>query len=380
MSPSHDHEVQPDSASLRVARRERVVAAMQEAGIEILVIGSEPNARYVSGVPRLWINGSHPFGPGCVFVRDTQDVHLVLTWDEGVPEEIQHEHLHGITFNGANSLKMLQGVAGAATARRVATDGLMGGTPKSMTKAFPQAELADGEQLLLQVRSTKLPEEVEAIRASIGIAERALEAAADAVKAGITERQLTGAFMHAMATQGITTPTTQDIAWITSPTARWSRSSRDVAVRSTDLVALGGGLMAGGYIGELGRTVCVDGVATVAPDLLQRWDELWDRLIAACKPGASGADLFGAYTSAGIELPPMPVAHGLGLGNDLPLVTPELPRTSADQRLEAGQVLALTGYVWQEGVGAIYAQEPVLITDAGPEILSAHPFREAADR
>ena len=56
---------------------------------------------------------------------------------------------------------------------------------------------------------------------------------------------------------------------------------------------------------------------------------------------------------------------------------PELPRTAAEQRLESGMVLALTAYVWQEGVGGVYGQEPIVITDAGPDLLSASPFREA---
>jgi hypothetical protein len=40
-------------------------------------------------------------------------------------------------------------------------------------------------------------------------------------------------------------------------------------------------------------------------------------------------------------------------------------------------VVALTAYVWAEGVGGLYGQEPVLITDSGPELLSSHPFRES---
>ena len=40
-------------------------------------------------------------------------------------------------------------------------------------------------------------------------------------------------------------------------------------------------------------------------------------------------------------------------------------------------VLALTAYVWQEGVGAVYGQEPIVVTDAGPEPLSSNPFRDA---
>ena len=70
----------------------------------------------------------------------------------------------------------------------------------------------------------------------------------------------------------------------------------------------------------------------------------------------------------------MPVARGLGLGFDLPLVTPALPRTAGEQAFEAGMVLALTGYVWKEGAGAVYVQEPVVITASGPELLSTTPF------
>ena len=40
-------------------------------------------------------------------------------------------------------------------------------------------------------------------------------------------------------------------------------------------------------------------------------------------------------------------------------------------------VLALTAYVWKEGVGALYGQEPVVVTATGPEVLSTKPFREA---
>ena len=56
-------------------------------------------------------------------------------------------------------------------------------------------------------------------------------------------------------------------------------------------------------------------------------------------------------------------------------MTQALPRTATENRLEAGMVLALTAYVWQEGVGAIYGEEPFVITPTGPEPLSTEPFR-----
>lgn len=369
-------DVIPDAAELRAARRERVLEAMEDADIDVLITGREPNARYVAGVPRLWINGSRPFGPGCVIERKTGSIHIVSTWDEGVPDDIPHENLHGITFNRANTLAWLTKVEGAATARTVATDGLMPSTLSLIKQAFPVAALRDGEQLMAGVRRLKLPAEVRAIRTSVRIAEHALAAAEARFGAGMTGRRLTAAFMEAMAEAGVTTPATQDVAWITGRDRHWSQASRDTAVAVGDLVGFDAGLMADGYVGELGRTLSVGGLPPAARKLRQQWDELWDRLIDACRSGAPASGLLDAYDASGAMPPPVPVARGLGLGNDLPFVTGALRRTAADQKLEAGMVLALTAYVWEEGVGGIYGQEPVVITGTGPELLSTTPMRE----
>jgi Xaa-Pro aminopeptidase len=369
-------DVIPDNAELRAARRERVLEAMTAAGVDILIAGREPNARYIAGVPRLWLNGSRPFGPGCVIERATGSIHIVSTWDEGVPDDIPHENLHGITFNRANTLAWLTQVEGAATAKTVATDGLMPSTLSLIRQAFPAAELVDGEQLMVGVRRIKLPQEIRAIRTSVRIAEHSLAAAESVLAAGMTGRRLTAAFMEAMADAGVTTPTNQDVAWITGRDRHWAQASRDTPIAIGDLVAFDAGLMADGYVGELGRTTSVGGLPPGARKLRQQWDELWDRLIEACRAGASASTLLDAYDASGATPPPVPIARGLGLGNDLPFVTGALRRTAAEQKLEAGMVLALTAYVWESGVGAIYGQEPVVITDDGPQLLSTNPFRK----
>ena len=216
--------------------------------------------------------------------------------------------------------------------------------------------------MLRRVRRVKTTEEVEAIRASVRIAERSLHAAESALAPGITERQLTGVFMEAMAAAGVTTPSTQDVAWTTSRGRPWHRTSRDVPVREGDLVAFDAGVIVGGYVGELGRTHVVGTDSDGAAGLSACWDELWGRLLAACRPGAPMSNLLAAYDAAGVAPPPMPVARGLGLGFDLPLVTQALPGEAAEQRFETGMVLALTGYAWQDGIGAVYGEEPIVIT------------------
>jgi Xaa-Pro aminopeptidase len=366
-------EVLPDDARLRLGRRERILSEMEAADVDVLVLGREANARYVSGAPRLWTAGSRAFGPGCVLVRATGAIYLLSTWDEGVPDDIPRDHLYGISFNPARLLQVLKGIDGASTARTVATDALTPGAAQMFPEAFPVADLVDGEQLMRRARTVKTPLEVEAIRRSIGIAERSLAAALAALEPGVTERRLTGVFMEAMAAAGVTTPSTQDVAWIMSRNGSWHPARRDVPVAAGDLVAFDAGVVAGGYVGELGRTATVGG-GPRPRTLFARCEALWDRLVHACRPGEHLAGLLDAYDAEAVPPPPMPVAHGLGLGDDLPLATHLLRRTASDQHLEVGMVVALTAFVSEPGVGAVYCQEPVAVTPGGPELLATTPF------
>ena len=43
-------------------------------------------------------------------------------------------------------------------------------------------------------------------------------------------------------------------------------------------------------------------------------------------------------------------------------------------------VLAVTAYAWKDRVGALFGQEPVVVTAGGPELLTTNPFRYARSR
>jgi Xaa-Pro dipeptidase len=365
-------EVVADGRALRTGRRERALTQMEKHDLDVLVLGRQANVRYVSGTPQLWVAGTRPFAPTCVFVRETGAIHLLSTWDEGVPEDIPHENLYGISWNPMNTIANLQRIEGASTAKRVGTDALSPGFAQLLPTAFPNAELVDGELAMRAARRIKTPEEVLSLREAIRVAETGLAAAVAELRPGISEKALAGVLLEAMAAGGVSTPSTQDAAWVTSRQHRWRRASEDGLVRDGDLVAFSAGVLDGGYTGEVGRTWPV-GEVNGSADLYRRWDALWDRLYEACQPGAPAIDLLAAYQAAGEELPPMPIARGLGLGFDPPVVSRHLPATAAEEQLEPGMVLAITGYVWQSGVGAVFGREAVLITPDGPEILTSSP-------
>jgi Xaa-Pro aminopeptidase len=276
-----------------------------------------------------------------------------------------------------NTIAVLRDIEGAATAERVGTDALSPNFAKLLPLAFPRAELVDGELAMRAARRIKTAEEIVVLRDTLRVAEQGLAAAVAELAPGATEQTLTGALLEATAAGGISTPASQDSVWVTSREHPWQRAGADRRARPGDLVAFASSVLGNGYIGEVGRTWPVgDAGAESARALYRRWDTLWARLLEACRPGAATAELLTAYELAGEPLPAMPVARGLGMGFDPPVVSPQLRATADAERLEPGMVLAVTGYVWQTGVGAVFGRDAVLITDDGCEILTTAPHWE----
>jgi Xaa-Pro dipeptidase len=368
-------EIVADDLALRTGRRERALAQMEANDLDMLVLGRQANVRYVTGAPQLWVAGTRPFAPICVLVRGTGEIYLNTSWDEGIPEEIGHDHLYGLAWNPMTNIEVLKDIEGAAGAKRVGTDAMSPTFAHLLPMAFPNAELVDGEVAMKAARRTKTADEIRVLRGALAVAERGLTAAVAELAVGTTEQALNGVLMEAMAAGGFSTSATQDGAWITSREHAWRVGRRDGRIADGDLVAFASGALANGYVGEVGRTFPVGDVKG-ADALYRRSNDLWDRLVAACQPGAPASGLLAAYEAAGESLPPTPVAHGLGLGFDPPVISPDLKQTSADERLDPGTVLAVTSYVWKPGVGAVFNRDAVLINDDGPEVLTtclSHP-------
>ncbi|WIM85785.1 M24 family metallopeptidase [Candidatus Mycobacterium wuenschmannii] len=365
-------DVLPDGRELRFGRRQRALEQMDAHDIDVLVLGRQANVRYVTGAPQLWIGGTRPFGPVCVMLRGSGEIFMMSTDDEGVPEEIGRDRLYGLAWNPMTFIDVLKNIDGSSTAKRVGTDAITPTFATLLPLAFPNAEFVDGELPMLAARRTKTADEVAAMSAAVRVAEAGVAAAVAELRAGVTEQSLAGAVLEAMAAGGVSTPATQDAAWVTSRERPWQRAHGDV--RDGDLVVFSAGALADGYVAEVARTWPVGETTDATRDLYRRSNHLWDKLIAVCRPGARAGDLLAAYEAAGEPAPPMAVAHGLGLGFDPPVISRQLPLTADAERLDPGMVLALTGYVWQQGVGGVLRRDSVAVTDDGPRVLTASPL------
>jgi Xaa-Pro aminopeptidase len=363
-----------DFARLRADRRARILMEMEADGLDALILGSPSNVNYVSGARLLWTGGTRPFGPACIVVRKTGVVHLMSTWDEGVPPEIRHEHLIGGSWNPTSLIDSVRRIPGLTDAARVGTDGLSPLFLQLLPVACPQASIVNGLVATERARRVKTSDEVGCVRLASAIAEAALQTLVEALRPGITERQLLGVYDGCIASLGAPTPPTEAVVIATSNhgPVRYRQKVTDRPVGPRQLVVLNPGAFYAGYESGLGRTLAAgqDQLTAFQRSLQDRCRHGLQALVSVCHAGATASDIVRAWSATGEPLPPVPLVHGTGTGVEPPIVGPGVTEPFT---LEAGMVLSLQSWVTEEGVGGFLLRDIVAITDRDPETLTRYP-------
>lgn len=367
-----------DFARMRRERREKVLDAMREHDIDALILGREPNAQYTAGVRRLHLNGTRPWGPGLVVIRDRDEIHAMSVWNDGMPPEIPDEQLFGIAWNPMNLIAAVQKIDGISAARRIGVDYSSPLFQQLLPMVAPSAQFVNAEAMLRRLRRRKTPDEIACMRIAVAIAEGALQASIDALHPGTSGRLLLGEFEGRMCDYGTSTPASEGTFRTIEPAtgdelAHFARLTTDDRIDEGDLVALSGGVLWSGYEGSVGRTWrCGDFSAPPAAQhgLYRRWRDLMNRLLDACRPGATGADLRAAYASSGEPIAVVPIVSSIGLGSEGPIAGSALGIDfDATQRIESSMVLTVQAHIRDEN-GGYFGLETVLVTDDGAEILT----------
>ena len=368
-----EDDARVDFGRLRAQRRAKVFSGMQRHDLDALMLGGVGDVRYVTGARQLGRAGVLPFAPVAVAVRQTERVHLLSTTDEGVPPEIGHDDLYGLKWNPANLAAALAGLPGLRESRRVGTDGLTPMFSGLLSRLVTSGELVDATAVMQTARRIKTPDEITCLDVAAAIAEAALSAMEDALAPGITERDLLGVYYERVAGLGAPIAPSESVCFATptSGPVRFRYLASDRPVKDGELVVLAPGALYAGYEAGLARTRVAGSSATPGTDgnKSTRCARSMDTLLSACRPGNTGADLYRAWESAGNRESPVPLAHGLGLGAEPPLIG--LGR-GADASLEEGMVLSIQSWVTEEGAGGCLERETVRIENTGSTILTRY--------
>jgi Xaa-Pro aminopeptidase len=257
-------------------------------------------------------------------------------------------------------------------ARRVGTDGLTPMFAELISLLVTPAELVDAAPVMASARRTKTRDEITCLDVASAIAEAALSALEDALAPGITERELLGIYDERIASLGAPMPPSESVCFATP--AHGPVSFRHIAsdrpIGDGELVVLAPGALYAGYESGLARTrVAGHAGPQGTADLAARCARGMDALIAACRPGNTGADLYRAWENAGNPDPEVVLAHGLGLGAEPPLIG--LGR-GGDATIDEGMVLSVQSWVTEEGVGGCLERGTVRIETSGPSALTRY--------
>ena len=197
------------------------------------------------------------------------------------------------------------------------------------------------------------------------------------LRPGVSERELTGVFMDAMASHGITTPATQDVVRITSPgapagpPATGAGAGRRPRRRSTPASSPTATPARWAAPGPSTSTATPPPSTTSTAAPTSCGTGCSTRAGPAHPPPACSTPT----AAAGEPLPATPVARGLGLGFDDPVIVRDLPRDRGDgdarprRRPRRHRRASPT-----TPSASVVTHEAILITADGPEVLTSSPF------
>jgi Xaa-Pro aminopeptidase len=388
----------PDLAALRRFRLDRLVAGVVARDLGGLLLFDPLNIRYATDSTNMQVWNMHNAFRACLVLPDG---HMVL-WDyKHAPFLATHNPLVAELRSGASFLYSLTGertdaaasafaadlldviAAHAGRNRRLAVDKIMLAGFRALTAAGLTVE--DGEPVTERARAVKGPDEVRAMRCALHACETAMGLMREAARPGMTEDAI-WAVLHAENIR-------RGGEWIETRlltsgprTNPWFQECGPRVVQPDEIVAFDTDLVGPyGYCADISRTWWI-GDGAPRPDMVADYRLAREQIAAntaLLRPGTSFAELHARafvlperYRAQRYSC----VFHGVGLCDEWPYVTyPEDRMPGAFEGVLApGNVLCVESLISREGGDfSIKLEEQVLVTEAGPEVLSRFPHDPA---
>jgi Xaa-Pro dipeptidase len=239
----------------------------------------------------------------------------------------------------------------------------------SLAKELPGLETIPAYDIFRQIRLIKTREEVRRIREATRVTERALEKAIQAIREGVSEKELGLIFKESVVHQG-GLPT---LSWIgTGPRGALPNAEpSDHKVHKGDAVRFDVGCVFQAYHADIARTVVLGPPSAKQEKYHAALLSGESRVLEAFRPGAILGELFqkGMREVREKGIPHYErhhLGHGTGIeGYDLPMITPGNPVA-----LEPGMVLCVETPYYEPGFGGLHVEDTIEVTPDGSRLLT----------
>lgn len=350
----------------QAARTDRLVQALEGAGIDLLLVTNLVNVRYLTGYTGS--NGLALIGPRTrIFVTDFRYVEQAA-----VEVDKSYERVRAGNDLAAELPELLPegqirlGFESAHTS--VERHG------KLRELLADRVELVPVTELVEELRRTKDEHEIKLMAQATRIADDAFEALIERGIKGRTERELALSLEHDMRLRGAESPSFRSIVAAGPHGALPHAEPRDVAVQDGQLVVIDWGAVYEGYSSDCTRTVAVGEVGAQAREAYELVLSAQLEGLDAVKAGGHGREIDRVVRDV-IEAAGHGEHFGHGLGHGVGLEIHEAPTLSArsNDTLAPGYVVTVEPGVYLPGEFGIRIEDLVVVEEAGIRILTSLP-------
>jgi Xaa-Pro aminopeptidase len=399
-APGHtqvDFEQRVDFRRLHDYRLARTRAALAHSGLGALLCFDQHNIRYITST----VIGE--------WARDKLTRYSLLTgngdpylWDFG--SAARHHRLHAPWLHHDHCRAGLLGLRGATGAdltlfrdaakeiKSILDAEGVADMPLGLDVVEPPMlfelqklgiEVRDGQQTLLQAREVKNIDELTLLNMAAAMVDGVYQDIAEALKPGIRENDIV-----ALATKRLYEMGSDNVEAINAISGErcspHPHNFTDRLIRPGDQAFFDVIQSFMGYRTCYYRTFSVGRATPAQRTAYGKAREWMDRTIALLKPGIATDTIARSLPTAGdigfaseMDAFGLNFCHGLGLGlHERPLIS-RLNSLKEPIELKAGMVFAVETYCpASDGVSAARIEEEVILTPAGPQVISLYPAQE----
>ncbi|HEY4895697.1 MAG TPA: Xaa-Pro peptidase family protein [Solirubrobacteraceae bacterium] len=362
-----------DDAERLKARVDRVAAALEESSVDVLLVDSPFDIRYLSG-----FTGSN----GLVLVvgsvaaaklgrhRFLTDFRYTSQSAEQVPDAFDRVIVTGELLEGLGEQ------LGAGEWRlgfdesRVTVKG-----HRRLEEVLPEGwRTVACSGAVERLRAVKEPAEVERMRAAAALADEALAGVLEGGLAGRSEREVALDLEVRMRRLGAQAPSFGSIVASGAHGALPHAEPRDELIARDVLVTIDWGAQLDGYCSDCTRTYATgEGISELAREIYALVLDAQEMGVATVRPGISGREV-DAIAREVIERAGHGEHFGHGLGHGVGMEVHEAPRLSrlaSEQPLVAGNAVTVEPGVYLPGELGVRIEDLLVLGDDSQDVLTS---------
>jgi Xaa-Pro aminopeptidase len=361
------------SAEASLERAQRVAAELRERELDLLLVASLVNVRYLTGftgssaLALIAAEGAEPAAR--VRHRFLTDFRYQTQSAEQVPDSFEREIVTGKLIDSAAAP-----LAGAS--------GRLGFDETSLTVnehahlrelLGAQWELVPCGGIVERLRAVKDAGELARIRAATELSEQALTSVLEDGIVARSERDVAIELELRMRRLGAEAPSFPPIVAAGAHGALPHAAPRDLPIPADVLVTIDWGALHEGYCSDCTRTYATgEGISKEAREVYELVRSAEEQGVAAVKAGPTGREL-DSVARAVIERAGHGEHFGHGLGHGVGMEIhegPRLSRTAGEEPLRAGNVVTVEPGVYLPDRLGVRIEDLVVVTNDGCEVLT----------